>query len=64
MRRLFASLLLPMLAIGCTPPGQDCKYAPSNHSPRFYVDEAGLKVGVRAMTTLALEWLARPHTKA
>ncbi len=50
--------------IGCTPPGQDCKYAPSNHSPRFYVDEAGLKVGVRAMTTLALEWLARPHTKA
>ena len=50
--------------IGCTPPDQDCKYAPSNHSPRFYVDENGLKVGVRALTTLALEWLANPHAKA
>ena len=50
--------------IGCTPPGQDCKYAPSNHSPRFFVDEDGLKVGVRALATLALDWLARPHTKA
>lgn len=43
--------------IGCTPPEQDCKYAPSNHSPRFYVDEAGLKVGVKALATLALDWL-------
>ena len=50
--------------IGCTPPDKDCKYAPSNHSPRFYVDENGLKVGVRALTTLALEWLANPHAKA
>lgn len=50
--------------IGCTPPGQDCKYAPSNHSPRFYVDENGLRVGVKALATLALEWLARPHIKA
>ena len=43
--------------IGCTPSNQDCKYAPSNHSPRFYVDESGLKVGVKALTTLALDWL-------
>jgi amidohydrolase len=43
--------------IGCTPPDKECKYAPSNHSPRFYVDEAGLKTGVKAMTTLALDWL-------
>ena len=43
--------------IGCTPSNQDCKYAPSNHSPRFYVDETGLKVGVKALTTLALDWL-------
>ncbi len=47
--------------IGCTPHDQDCKYAPSNHSPRFYVDETGLKVGVKALTTLALAWLASPH---
>ncbi len=44
--------------IGCTPRDQDCKYAPSNHSPRFYVDESGLKVGVKALSALALNWLA------
>lgn len=47
--------------IGCTPHDQECKYAPSNHSPRFYVDETGLKVGVKALTTLALAWLAGSH---
>ncbi len=49
--------------IGCTPREQDCKYAPSNHSPRFYVDESGLKVGVKSLAALALDWLstnARP----
>jgi amidohydrolase len=44
--------------IGCTPKDKDCKYAASNHSPRFYVDESGLKLGVKAMTTLAADWLA------
>ncbi len=43
--------------IGCTPPDKACKTAPSNHSPRFYVDESGLKVGVKALATLALDWL-------
>ena len=43
--------------IGCTPHDKDCKYAPSNHSPRFYVDESGLKIGVKALATLALDWL-------
>ena len=44
--------------IGCTPRDQDCKYAPSNHSPRFYVDESGLKVGVKSLAALALDWLS------
>jgi amidohydrolase len=44
--------------IGCTPKEQDCKYAASNHSPRFYVDETGLKVGVKAMASLAADWLS------
>jgi amidohydrolase len=44
--------------IGCTPKDQDCKYAPSNHSPRFYVDESGLKVGVKSLAVLVLDWLA------
>ena len=44
--------------IGCTPRDQDCKTAPSNHSPRFYVDEDGLKVGVKSLAALALDWLS------
>ena len=48
--------------IGCTPKDQDCKYAPSNHSPRFYVDESGLKVGVKSLAALALDWLSA-HAK-
>ncbi len=43
--------------IGATPPDKDCRYAASNHSPRFYVDESGLKIGVKALTALALDWL-------
>lgn len=44
--------------IGCTPKEKSCKDAASNHSPRFYVDESGLKLGVKSMATLALDWLA------
>ena len=44
--------------IGCTPKEKNCKDADSNHSPRFYVDESGLKLGVRSLATLALDWLA------
>ena len=44
--------------LGCTPKDQDCKKVDANHSPRFYVDESGLKLGVRAMATLAVDWLA------
>ncbi len=43
--------------IGCTPKEKSCKDADSNHSPRFYVDESGLKLGVRSLATLALDWL-------
>ncbi|MEO8135052.1 MAG: amidohydrolase [Betaproteobacteria bacterium] len=44
--------------VGCTPKDRNCKQADSNHSPRFYVDESGLKLGVRALATLAVDWLA------
>jgi amidohydrolase len=43
--------------IGCTPPDQLCTRAAPGHSPRFYIDESGLKLGLKAMTTLALSWL-------
>ena len=43
--------------VGCTPKDKICKEVDANHSPRFYVDETGLKLGVRSMTTLAVDWL-------
>ena len=27
-------------------------------APRFYVDESGLKVGVKSLAALALDWLS------
>ncbi|MEO6030468.1 MAG: amidohydrolase [Burkholderiaceae bacterium] len=46
--------------VGVTPPGQDPRTAPSNHSPLFYVDEAGLALGVRALAQLACDFLEAP----
>jgi amidohydrolase len=43
--------------LGITPPDQVGK-APQNHSPLFFVDEAALPVGVRALTHLTLDYLA------
>jgi amidohydrolase len=44
--------------VGVTPPDQNPVTAPSNHSPLFYVDEAGLPVGARAFAAVALEYLS------
>jgi amidohydrolase len=46
--------------VGVTPAGTDPANAPANHSPKFLIDEAALDVGVRAMTQLALDYLAGP----
>ena len=43
--------------VGCTPPERDFRTAAPNHSPRFYVDEKCLKLGVRLLSGLALDWL-------
>ncbi len=43
--------------VGCRPPGTPLKDAAPNHSPRFYVDEDCLPLGVRALTSLATDWL-------
>jgi metal-dependent amidase/aminoacylase/carboxypeptidase family protein len=45
--------------VGCTPPDRDLRAAAPNHSPRFYVDENCLKLGVKALGALALDWLSR-----
>jgi amidohydrolase len=44
--------------MGCTPAERDTRTAAPNHSPRFYVDETCLKLGVKTLCSLALDWLA------
>ncbi len=45
--------------LGITPAGTDPARAAPNHSPRFFVDEAALVVGVRALAYLAVDYLER-----
>jgi amidohydrolase len=44
--------------LGVTPRDQDPAMAAPNHNPRFFVDEAALVVGVRAMGSLAVNYLS------
>jgi len=43
--------------VGSTAPGTDPATAPSNHSPKFFLDEAALPVGTEAMLQAALDFL-------
>ncbi|HEX7708468.1 MAG TPA: amidohydrolase [Thermoanaerobaculia bacterium] len=43
--------------LGTRPPDQAEADAPSNHSPLFYVDEDGLRLGVLAMTQVTIDYL-------
>lgn len=43
--------------VGATTPGIDPLKAPSNHSPRFLLDESSLDLGLRAMLQVALDAL-------
>jgi amidohydrolase len=49
--------------IGVTPPGQDAKTAPDNHSDLFYLDEAALSVGLRTMVRVAVDYLQAPPAR-
>jgi len=44
--------------VGTTPAGQDAAAAPANHSPKFFVDEGALPVGMSAMLQASLDFLA------
>ena len=48
--------------VGVTPPDQDMNAVATNHSPFFYLDEAALPLGTRAMLEVALEALHAPDT--
>jgi amidohydrolase len=43
--------------LGATPPNTDVTAAAANHSPLFFVDEAALPLGVRAMSHLTVDYL-------
>lgn len=43
--------------IGVTDPAIDPRKAPTNHSPKFSVDEAGLPLALRTMVNLAIDYL-------
>ena len=44
--------------LGCTPPATAIKDSAPGHSPRFYLDEDCLKLGVKVQCALALDWLS------
>ena len=50
--------------VGITPKANDLATAPPNHSPLFYIDEAGLPLGVRALAHAAVDWLEANPTPA
>ena len=43
--------------IGITPPSQDLGKVAINHSPKFFVDESGLLLGIRSLANLAVDYL-------
>jgi amidohydrolase len=43
--------------LGGMPKGQDPKTAPPHHTPDFYIDESGFKLGVEALTNLTLDYM-------
>jgi len=45
--------------LGTRPPGLSAEDAAPNHSPRFFVDEAGLGLGVRSLAHVAADRLTR-----
>jgi amidohydrolase len=47
--------------VGVTPPSQDPRTAPDNHSDLFFVDEAGMMVGLRSLLHVAVGYLSRPE---
>ena len=49
--------------LGVTPDGRDPATAAANHSPRFYADEAALVTGIRALASLAVDYLSAPPAR-
>ena len=50
--------------VGATAPGIDPATAPSNHSPKFALDESSLDLGLRALLQVTLDYLHSPPSAA
>jgi amidohydrolase len=48
--------------VGSTPVGQDALKAPANHSPKFFMDEGALKIGMASMLQATLDYLNAPKS--
>jgi amidohydrolase len=46
--------------VGATPLGVDATTAPTNHSPKFFLDEGALKIGTESVLQVALDFLNAP----
>ena len=44
------------LYVGGMPPDKDVKTTAAHHTPDFYVDENGMRTGVRAMIQLVMDY--------
>src|SRR5215203_5117541 len=49
--------------IGGMPPGKDPKETAAHHTPDFYVDESGMKTGIKAFCFLVLDYMKTGQTK-
>ena len=50
--------------VGTRPKDQTPEQAASNHSPKFYIDESGLLLGVRALAHVAVDYLSAAPSAA
>lgn len=50
--------------VGAMPPGKDPKQTAAHHTPDFYLDEAGMKTGIKAFCFLVLDYMKMSQEKA
>jgi amidohydrolase len=49
--------------LGGSPKGTDLTKVAYNHSPRFYVDESALKLGMRSLVHLTVDYMESPQKR-
>ena len=50
--------------VGGTPKDQNAKLAPSHHTPDFFIDESGMKTGVKAYCYLVTDYMTMTSNKS